>query len=314
MAVILGRNHATDSIFILMKRIIIIDGCAANILFPKSGSGLPLPTTAVEGGRLVKAAATLGETGRTAIMMGEAGRDRLGDLIVRRLEDAGVDVSCIDRYSDGASTPSVLIFPAEAGAEASASIVYRTEMDERWDSKWPRVDAGDIVLFGGFFALQARVRPRLVDFLTYARERGVLTVNLPGFNPALAPAVTRIMPALLEDFEMADAVFTATSDIAHLFPGMTPEECYAEKISFYSRLMVNVDTEQRQLTVMYKDQRVSRRLPEYPGMTPPLHPALPLALFADALAQTGVTPASMESLTAPVIETIADITSRNKMP
>ncbi len=296
-----------------MKRIVVIDGCSANIIFPAGCDAMPLQTTTVEGGWLVRAAVELGKAGRHVVMMGEAGRDRLGDLIVGRLEDSGVDVSCIDRYSDGAFTPSLLIFPSESGEVSGSSIVYMTEMAERWDSKWPRIDSDDIIVFGGYFALQPRVRTRLVEFITYARERGALIVNVPGYNPSMAPAVTRIMPAVLEDFEMADVVFSATPDIDHIFPGMTPEKCYLEKISFYSRLMANVDLVAGSLTVMCGDMRVNVPLKFDSAQLSPLFPAQPLAHFIDALSQTEVRPQLMQALTSHVIESIAEITTRQAL-
>lgn len=301
-----ASNRATDKRLIPMSRIIIIDGCSANIIFQAGAAGLPQQTTAVAGGRLAGAAILLGEAGREVFMMGEAGRDPLGNLLVERLEQGGVDTSCIDRYSDGASTPSVLIFPSGNPEKPTQSIVYRSELAERWDSRWPRVDRGDIVVFGGYFSLQQRVRSGLVDFIDNARQRGALIVNLPGFNPAMAPAVTRIMPALLENLEMADAVMTATDDLNHLFPGMTPEECYRSKISFYTPLMVNIDPLSHSAQVFTNGFRTSRTLAETAGVNGISAWSMPVALFIDALNRNGITPASIGSLPTVVTENIAD--------
>lgn len=289
-----------------MKRIIVIDGCFANIIFPSNPTGLPVAAQAVTGGRLVKSAALLATAGREVTVMGEAGRDPLGDIIIGNLEAAGADTSCIDRYSDGNSTPSVLVFPS---AEGSRSIVYFQEFIERWDSKWPRTDASDIVIFGGFFSLQNRVRQRLTDFLTNARQRGALTVYMPGFNPGLAPAVTRVMPAILENLEMADAVITFTPDIAHIFGTSDAAGCFRDKISFYTPLMANVDPSGGVLTLFQGAETVSRPVAPDCCSPSPLLSALPVARFAAALSVLSITPQSLGSLNIPTLESIADITA-----
>ncbi len=287
-----------------MKKIIIIDGCSANIVFPPEVSDLPAATCAEPGGRLLNAAIMLAGGGCDVTVMGEAGRDPLGDLIVKRLEDCGIDVSCIDRYSDGAATPSVLVFPGADG-ESGRSIVYNMTMAESWDSKWPRTDAGDIVVFGGFFALQQRVRQRLQEFIANARSRGALIVNLPGFNPAMVPAVTRVMPALLEDLEIADAVVTATPDLKHIFGTDSPRSCYDSKISFYSRLMVNVDPAGK-LDLMYGPTTVTRAVTV--GGTQAAHrqSETPLAMLVHAMQRLDINAKNISSLSQPTLEALAD--------
>lgn len=289
-----------------MKRIIVIDGCFANIIFPSNPAGLPVEAKAVTGGRLVKAASLLARAGRNVTVMGEAGRDPLGDLIMRHLDASGADTSCIDRYSDGNSTPSVLIFPS---SEGSRSIVYFKEFSERWDSKWPRTDASDIIVFGGFFPLQQRVRQRLVEFLTNARQRGALTLYMPGFNPALAPAVTRVMPALLENLEMADAVITFTPDIVHLFGESDAARCFRDKISFYSPLMVNIDPTNSTLTLFQGPDAVTRQISAECCSPSPLLSAIPVARFATALSCLSIAPSTLGSLNIPTLESIADLTA-----
>lgn len=289
-----------------MKRIIVIDGCFANIIFPSVPSDLPVTARAVTGGRLVKAAALLARNGKYVTVMGEAGRDPLGDIIIQHLDSSGADTSCIDRYSDGHSTPSVLVFPSDEGAR---SIVYFHEYTERWDSRWPRIDATDIVVFGGFFSLQNRVRQRLVEFLTNARQRGALTLCMPGFNPALAPAVTRVMPSLLENLEMADAVITFTPDISHIFGTSDAAKCFRNKISFYSPLMANIDPASATLSLYQGSDTVTRSVSSGCCTPSPLLSALPVASFAAALSELSIKPQSLGSLNLPTLESIAELTA-----
>lgn len=296
-----------------MNRIIIIDGCSANIIFPATERGLPTVTRTAVGGRLIKAAILLAEAGRQVSVMGEAGRDPLGNMIVDCLNQAGIDTTCIDRYSNSIATPSTLIFQPADPARPVDSIVYADDVTEHWDSVWPRVDGGDIVVFGGFFALKQRVRTRLTEFITEAKQRGAVIVNLPGFNPTLSPAVTRVMPALLEDLEMSDAVITATTDLSHLFGDASARACYDKKISFYARLMINVNPATRTLKLMYGNTTLERPLKEDICAPAPMLSPKPLAQLVDAFQQLGITPAMVDHLSTATLDAIADIAASDNL-
>lgn len=287
-----------------MKRIIIIDGCSANIIFPAADSSMPIATTTLPGGRLQRSAIALCEARRTVSMMGEAGRDPLGDLIVNHLDNIGIDTSCIDRYSDGAVTPSILIFPSDP---VTRSTVYPVNMAEHWDSTWPRIEASDIVVFGGFFSLQPRVRNRLTEFLAYARERHLLTVYLPGFNPALAPAVTRYMPSILENLELADVVVTSTPDLAHLFGISNPADAFSRKVNFYTPLMINFDPLTDNLSILHASESLDINAPSLAGSPDsPVLSALPLAAAVSALSDFDIAPDAVASLRPETIRALAD--------
>jgi len=295
-----------------MKRIIIIDACSANITFTGTADTFPAPARATMYGRLLQSAILLGEAARNVCIMGEAGRDALGYRLVARLEKAGVDVAGIDRYSDGASTPSTLIFPAENPDGSFSAIPYRSGLTENWDCIWPRVDATDVVVFGGYFSLQKRVRPRLCEFLAQAHERGALLVYLPGYNVQLEPVVTRVMPYILENLEMSDAVITSTSDLCNLFGTDNPRGCYDSKISFYAPLMINTDSARATLTLMQGGRTIERVMGVADGSLVPS--ALQPALFVDALQRNGVKPTDCASLPVATLEAIADATAQAEFP
>lgn len=307
------QNRATDPHLPTMKRHIVIDTCAANILFPASENKLPVNTRTVLSGRLIPAALLLSEAGREVTVMGEAGRDPLGQMILNRLSEAGADISCVDRYSDGASTPCSMVFGNETSAQTANTSIYHISPSTQWDSKWPRIDGGDTILFGGYFALQPRVRGRLTEFLTTARERGALIVYLPGFNPALAPTITKVMPALLENLEIADAVITATSDLQHIFHAADARTCFDRHISFYSPLMANVNPSTHTLTLLHRAHSIEAPYPESPSADGLLPSPLQPALFADALQQLEITGGTTDRLSLHTLETIARLTSAESL-
>ena len=223
-----------------MKKIICIGECGLDIIF-RNGK----PADSVPGGRIVNAAAMLAKMNLPVIMASEASTDNVGDIVTGFLKDAGVDISSVDRYPDG-RTPVTLYFAGDNGLENVTR--YEQYPDECFDIVWPRIDEGDIVLFGGFYALDRRMRPRITQLLQYCSERKAVLVYLPGFLPQMEPRITRVMPAILENLEYADVVVTRNTDLRLIFGTDTSDAAYHDHIDFYCRSLVCADIENHRLS------------------------------------------------------------------
>lgn len=224
-----------------MKKIICIGECALDIVFEGTQ-----PAGSMPGGRIVNASAIMAREGLPVRLVGEAAAGAVGDIICGFLSEAGVDCSSVDRFTEGL-TP-VNIFTCDASGKAVAVTRYEKYPDECFDVIWPRIDEGDIVVFGGFYALDPRMRPRMSQLLAHAVERKAVTVYLPGFMPSQEPRITRVMPAILENFEFASAVIMRDSDLTTIFGNADGENCYNNRISFYCRSLINADTESRSIS------------------------------------------------------------------
>ncbi|MDE6331107.1 MAG: hypothetical protein K2L80_00740, partial [Muribaculaceae bacterium] len=216
-----------------MKKIICIGECGLDIIF-RDGK----PVDSMPGGRIVNAAALLAGMKLPVIMASEASTDNVGDIVTGFLKDSGVDISSVDRYPDG-RTPITLYFTDNSGL--SAVTRYEQYPDECFDIVWPRVNEGDIVLFGGFYALDRRMRPRITQLLQHCSERKAVLVYLPGFLPQMEPRITRIMPAILENLEFANVVIARDADLRLIFGADTENAAYHNHIDFYCRSLVSVD-------------------------------------------------------------------------
>lgn len=219
-----------------MKKIICIGECALYMILDAKGN--PLGT--MPGGRVLEAAAILARNKFNVIMASEAANDPIGDILAGYLTDSGVDVTSLDRFTEG-RTP-VNIFVAESADTVPQSITrYEQYPDDCFDIIWPRVDEGDIVLFGGHYALDARMRTRLSSFLSHCSERKAVLVYMPGFLPIQEPRVTRVMPAILENLELANVVIARNIDLKLIFGIDNTDSLYHEHIDFYCRSLVSVD-------------------------------------------------------------------------
>lgn len=218
-----------------MRKLIFIGECNYNIVLDAAGT----PVGAMPGGVIACAAAVLGKLGYDVLMASEAATDAVGDLVVKRLMAANVDVRSVDRYTEGRTALNVYVRDSQGAA--SSAVRYEAYPDEAFDIVWPRIEADDIVVFGGYYAVDPRMRKRLQQLINNAAERKAMLVYLPGFIGDRQPRLTRIMPQIFENLEIADLLITRSSDLEMLFGVKSPQECYLKHIDFYCRSLVNID-------------------------------------------------------------------------
>ena len=231
-----------------MKKIICIGECSLNIILGDNGQ----PLSSMPGGRVVNAASMLAQKGYKVLMASEAAADPIGDIIAAYLLDSGVDITSLDRFTEG-RTPINLF--TSTGSTASITR-YESYPKECFDIIWPRVEEGDVVLFGGYYTLDSRMRERLIRFLSHCDERKAVLIYLPGFLPQQEPRITRVMPALLENLEFADIVVVRDNDLKMLFGTDNPETAYHAHVDFYCRSLVCVDAVNENI-IYYSGREVS---------------------------------------------------------
>lgn len=295
-----------------MRRIIMMGECALDIVFPPTQNNYPLSTLSnlktTPGGRVLNAAALLGHLHEGVSYVSEAARDRLGDMIVSFLKANNVNVDSIDRYVDG-DTPANLYFPVDEDHLTESIMIYRRYPEECFDVKWPDVDEDDIVVFGSYFALDPRVRPRLQELLHNMIERKALIVYVPGFLTRQVTRVTRIMPALLENLEISDLIVTRTRDLRKIFDDDDPGRVYEKHIKFYCKSMVNIDNPTRKMSFYHNDTVVST-----PISRPPISlmwNSGALAGIVSSLIDQGITRTKLKNLDEATLSDI--ITEANSM-
>ena len=186
-------------------------------------------------GDIANAAALLGRQGASVAMLSEAADDPVGQAAVDALAEAGVDTSGIDRFTDGA-TPVIIRM-----GMGTRPIRYENYGDECFDIVWPNITKGDIVVFGEFYALDGRMRARMVPLLDSAAERGAVMIYLPGFMPSQTPRITRVMPAILDNLERAHIVITDTRALTTIFDNTDGQACYEQHIRYSAPVMIHTD-------------------------------------------------------------------------
>ena len=122
----------------------------------------------------VNAAVLDGQMGLPTIWVGEAADGTVGDHIIDYLRKANVGTDSVDRFSEGVSPVRVF-----AGNDKSTAVDHKDYPKEPVNALWPRIDEGDIVVYGSYMALEARNHSRVIDLLKHAKSRKAYLVYLP---------------------------------------------------------------------------------------------------------------------------------------
>ena len=183
------------------------------------------------GDRMVDAAILDAAMGVQTLFVGETAADTIGDHIIQSLQHSQVDVTSVDRYTEGAG--AVRIAPADTDGNNSRPVMHAAYPAEPVNPIWPRIDEGDIVIYGSYMALDKRNHSRIIELVNYARSRKAETLYLPYFDLARVSRITRIMPEVWESLEAATIVIATTDDLQALFPGETPADAYRAHINCY---------------------------------------------------------------------------------
>ena len=188
------------------------------------------PYKAVPGGSVFNGLISLGRLQVPVSFISEVGKDQVGDIILRFMEQNHISTQFIDRFPDGKSPISLAFLDANRNANYA---FYKDYPMERLDVPFPRIEPDDIFILGSYYALNPALRPRMVEFLQYARERKAIIYYDLNFRKAHAHEAIRLMPTVIENLEYADIVRGSDEDFLNLFGQQDGERVYADHVQFY---------------------------------------------------------------------------------
>lgn len=99
----------------------------------------------------------------------------------------------------------------------------------------------------------------MLDLLRYAAARKVRMVYVPYFSGLQVPRVTRVMPLIFDNLELADTVIATTDIIKEIFGSEDMAGVYANNISFYASRFFAVDNGKDTLDEFTPDGKVTRK-------------------------------------------------------
>lgn len=202
-----------------MRNIYCIGETVLDIIFKDSQV-----VTARPGGSMLNSAVSLGRCGIPVNFISDFGHDGAGDLIDRFLTENGVGTRFIDRYRDGKTAVSLAFLDQDNNADYT---FFRLFPKSRMNFLLPHITTGDIVLFGSFFALDKKVRSKVVRFIRKARNSGALVIYDPNFRKPHIKDLPTLRPWIVENISLADIVRGSDEDFLYIFAVKKGEEAFS---------------------------------------------------------------------------------------
>lgn len=193
------------------------------------------PIGAVPGGSVFNGIISLGRAGVSATFISEAGNDRVGKHIIGFLKDNGVNADNINVYPDSKSPISLAFLNENNDAEY---VFYKDHPHDQLDFVYPDVKRDDVVMFGSYYAVNPVIRPQVVGFLEYARNRGAILYYDVNFRSSHRNEVMKLTPNILENLEYADIVRGSRDDFEVMFRKTDPDTIYRSEIAFYTKKFI----------------------------------------------------------------------------
>ncbi len=183
------------------------------------------PVTGTPGGSTYNCMISLGRCGVNGAFISETGNDKVGDLIVKFLEDNNLSGKYVNQFKDGKS-PLALAF-----LDDNNDAVYNFYKDypaQRLELELPKLKKDDILVFGSFFALNEKVRKVVKELLQQANEAQAIIYYDPNYRSTHLPNRELLIDTLIENFKLSTIIRGSDEDFGHIYPNFSLDEIYGE--------------------------------------------------------------------------------------
>ncbi|WP_430810135.1 MULTISPECIES: PfkB family carbohydrate kinase [unclassified Carboxylicivirga] len=203
-----------------MRRVFGIGETVLDIIFKNLQ-----PVAAKAGGSALNTLVSLSRVDVPVNFISEIGRDKAGDNIMQFLEDNQLNTEYICRFEQGKSAIALAYLNDENDAEYE---FFKDYPQQRLQGPLPHFKANDIVLFGSYFGLNPAIRPRLLEYLYAARQKGALIIYDPNFRSHHLKNREKLRPVIEENFRLADFVRGSDEDFYNIYGLSSPTDVYAQ--------------------------------------------------------------------------------------
>jgi len=192
------------------------------------------PQAAKPGGSSFNAAITLGRLGAPINFISEMGDDKVGDLIQDFMEKNGVEANFISRFRHGQSAIALAFLNEKSDAEYQ---FYKDYPSQRLDVEFPDFQKDDLLMFGSFYALNPKIRPRVKELLEKALHAGSSIIYDPNFRSSHLAERDELVPVVKENMQFASLVRASDEDLVNIFDAGSPDEAW-DHISPYTDVLI----------------------------------------------------------------------------
>ena len=192
------------------------------------------PITGHPGGSTFNCMISLGRCGVDGAFISETGNDKVGDLIIKFLEDNNLSGKYVNQFKEGKS-PLALAF-LDQNNDAVYNF-YKDYPSQRLELELPKLRKDDILVFGSFFALNEQVRKVVKQLLEQAYEVGAILYYDPNYRNTHLPNRDLLMSTLIENFKHSTIIRGSDEDFGHIFPNLPLDKVYKEIAQYCPNLI-----------------------------------------------------------------------------
>jgi len=208
-----------------MRKVIGIGESILDIIFQDNQ-----PIKAIPGGSTFNAMVSLSRSRIPSYFISELGMDKVGEIFRDFMNENHLNSDYIDFFQDGSSPVSLAFLDRKQNAQYQ---FYKNFPEKRLQISFPKINRGDIVLVGSYFAVNPALRKKVVELLQYASAQNAIVYYDINFRQAHAWEKERLMSHFLGNFGFASVVRCSDEDLSVLFPGYKTDEIYKKFISPY---------------------------------------------------------------------------------
>lgn len=234
------------------RKIYTVGEAVLDILF-KDGEAF----TAKAGGASLNSAITLGRLNLPVHFVSEYGLDEVGNLIDKFLRNNNVSTEYVYRYYDGQS-PLALAFLNE-NMDASYNF-YKIYPNKRLNITFPKINPGDIVLFGSFYAITVEVREKLMEFIKRAKKQKAIIIYDPNFRKQHLHELPKVKPMIMENIELANIIRGSNEDFSFILGAHNADEVYEQigkdKVLLYTANQKGIYLKTPKITAKYPVNKI----------------------------------------------------------
>ncbi len=207
-----------------MSRVIGIGETVLDIVFNDRRE----PLSAKPGGSVYNAMISVARAGFPASMITEMGDDAVGGIILSFLRQNGVDGSLVT-VNEGCQSHLALAF-LDKDKKADYEF-YKDYKAQRIRFAMPTFDAGDVLLFGSYFAINPGLRADVLPVIETARAQGALLFYDVNFRASHRSEAKALWPAIEQNMRLAHVVKGSDEDIEIMLGEKDWRKAYRDVIS-----------------------------------------------------------------------------------
>ncbi|MDF1550102.1 MAG: PfkB family carbohydrate kinase [Bacteroidales bacterium] len=183
------------------------------------------PVTGHPGGSTFNCMISLGRCGVNGAFISETGRDQIGNVIVKFLQENNLSGRYVNQFKGGKSALALAFLDENNDAVYD---FYKDYPNQRLEIELPVFNKNDILVFGSFFALNQAVRPIVKRLIEQANSAGAIIYYDPNYRSTHLPNRDDLITTLIENFKLSTIIRGSDEDFGHIYPGMALDVVYGE--------------------------------------------------------------------------------------